>query len=236
MENRIQGNLWKPCGCHLERAGSGWAPRLALLPIPPSPQPQLFSPLCLSLFHDATKRVCVVGFWNTQTSCFPPSIFSDSGACARGPAHGFCMLWKAIPFPHLSYGGLQLPLAREAQILHCHKFPVHHLKPGLCRQPSPTALPLGSPSSSSCLSDLSLPAHHSSLPTQALISISLPHVLAPGDSSPNTTPRTPVLAVLSTALPICCHTRAESWYASPLQNCQSQECQEVEMVLRHKVK
>lgn len=185
------------------------------------------------------QRGCVlVGFQNTQTSCFPASIFSDSGACARGPAHGFCMLWKAIPFPHLSYGGLQLPLAREAQILHCHKFPVHHLKPGLCRQPSPTAFSLGSPSSSSssCLSDLSLPAHHSSLPTQALISISLPHALAPGDSSPNTTPRTPVLAVLSTALPICCHTRAESWYASPLQNCKSQECQEVEMVLRHKVK
>lgn len=96
----------------------------------------------------------LLGFQNTQISCFPASTFHGSGACAGGPAHGFCMLWKAIPFLHLSCGGLQVPLAREEQILHCHKFPVQHLKPGLCRQSSPTAFPLCSPSSS-CLSDLS---------------------------------------------------------------------------------
>lgn len=174
----------------------------------------------------------LLGYWNTQTSCFPASTFRDSGACAGGPAHGFCMLWKAIPFPHLSYGGLQLPLAREAQILHCLEFPAQHLKPGLCRQPSPSAFPPCS--SSSSVPDLSLPAHHSQLLTQALISISLPHVLTPGESSPNTVPRTPGSAALSTAL-TCCHMWAESWYASPLQNCKSL-CQEVVVVLRHQVK
>lgn len=94
--------------------------------------------------------------------------------------------------------------------------------------PSPPCSP------SSSVPDLSLPAHHSQLLTQALISISLPHVLTPGESSPNTIPRTPGSAALSTAL-TCCHMWAESWYASPLQNCKSL-CQEVVVVLRHQVK
>lgn len=190
MENRIQGNLWKPCGCHLEKVGSGWAPLLALFPIPALPQPQVCSPLCLSLFHDATTMVCLAGILKHPDKLFP---------CLHLPwLWGMC--WRTCPcflhaleshsFPHLSYGALQLPLAREAQILHCHKlqFNISNLA---CADnhlllPSPFAAPPPPPASLA----LSLPAHHSQLPSQALVSISLLHVLTPGESSPNKTPGT----------------------------------------------
>lgn len=153
VENGIQGNLWKPCGCHLEGAGSGWAPRLALLPIPPLPQPQLCSPLCLSLFQDATEGLSC---WDSQTpreSLPLPSVTLEHvledlpmvSACSRKP------------FPFHTWVMVVFSYPRQER----HKsFTATSSQFKISNQPSPSAFPLYS-SSSSCLSDLSLPAHHS---------------------------------------------------------------------------
>lgn len=58
----------KPCGCHRERAGSGWAPHLALLPGPPPPAaPALQPTLLVPLLWSNEEGFVLLWFRNTQT-------------------------------------------------------------------------------------------------------------------------------------------------------------------------
>lgn len=165
----------KPCGCHLERAGLGWAPHLAPLPSPSPPpppapsapalQPALHSPLVQS----NQKGFVLLLFRNTQTKdYFPASILCASGAHAGGPPHGFCMgrMWGALPFHIWAIVAFSYPW----QEIHQSCTAIVPISPSQI-WPMQTTI-------SSCLSDLSLPACHSPPPSQAPRPPLSPHVLS----------------------------------------------------------
>lgn len=111
----------KACGCHPE--GAPWPttaaalwPTPALAPgLPSAPGPG-WGRGCLAWSNQ--EDFVLPWFRNTQTKV----VLLALGHVAGGAPHGFCKLWWAVPFQHMSYGGLQLPLTGEAPILQIHSF------------------------------------------------------------------------------------------------------------------
>lgn len=95
----------KPCGRHRERAGSGWAPHLALLPGPPPPAaPALQPTLLVPLLWSDEEGFVLLWFRNTQTKALSVTlghVLEDlptvSARCGKpSPPH----IWVMVAFSY----------------------------------------------------------------------------------------------------------------------------------------